>query len=243
MAQNSNSELDKEKTMHPEMDISYDDLLMVSSGVTKDGHPASMATVVIDKINYMGEQAADMQVLLQNAVLYLFHSGGSTVMQADFPRTAAFEFSQAIEILSVFSQNSSDDEYVKNHGFGTVVVPMALYGKISIVFQDVVYFTGFDLPNMEKRLIICFNDLATEVIQAGENIDYAEIEQTVRADLQRQHDKLEEEIQEVQAALEKEQNNNPYQQMIEERYGREDNTDSVGENGQTGSSWIRISKD
>lgn len=236
----------KNNSEQPVLNIKYDELLSVASGIMKDGNPASIATAVIDKISLSGEQTADMQTIMQEAVIYLFHSGGCTVMQADFPKTAAFEFSRVIEILSAYSQNSSDEEYLKTHGFGVFVVPMALYGQVSIVYQDVVYFTGFDLPNMEKRLIICFNDEVTEVICTGDEIDYAEIEQSVMADAQREHDKIEQEIRQVQAELEKEQNENPYQKMIQEKYrhGIITENENIEEDAEPSENrWMRTSKD
>lgn len=223
--------------------IQYEDLILVASGEMENGSPSSIAAVVIDKKNDAGEQIADMQAVLNGAVLNLFASGGCMVVQADFPKENGFEYNKAIDVLSAYLEHSQEENYLKNHGFGMTVVPMVFEGKITIVLQDLVYFTGFDLPNYEKRLILCFNDLMTEVIQTGDEIDYNDIELMVRSQIQREQRQLEDELKAVTDELEEIKKQNPYQQMVQEKLKHSKKEEEKERPSIFTDSWMRSSND
>lgn len=225
--------------------ISYEDLLMVASGTFDTGEPASIGTVVIDKLNSAGEQVPDMEILLQKSMFSFFASGGCLVVQVDFPPTGAFEYSKAIDILATYHANASDEEYVNTHVLGVIVVPMLFQGQITISLRDLVYFTGFDLPNLEKRLIMCFNDLETEVMDTSGMVDYEKLESQIKAEIQREQDKLQEEIDAVNEELENEKKINPYSEALLEKYNQspELNLEKHGEGADDSNKWFRKSKD
>lgn len=224
-----------------EFKIEYEDLILASSGILDNGSPASMATIMVDKISESGEQVADMQITMQSAVLHFFYSGGCLVAQVDFPKTATAEYNRTAYVLSTFMEKSGQPEYLKDHGFGMVIIPMAFYGQITIVAQDLVYFTGFDLPDGSKRLIMCFNDLATQVLQ-NDDIDYAEIEETVKQAAQREEAKLNDELNAVYAELEEVNKSNPYQEMIDEKL-KQDIERQRQSDGTFDDGWIRSAKE
>lgn len=242
-----------------QLNINYEDLLLVSSGVDDEGVPVSLATITIDKVVGDDEQYGEKTITLDKAVMNFFYSGGCLVIQADFASDGGYEYARAVAIMQEFLENANDAEYINNHFFGVVVVPMFLAGQVTIVMQDLVYFTGMDLPDNEKRLIMCFNDLESQVVYAGESVDMKEIENSLRAQIERQIARMDDEIAAINKEIEEANNYNPYQQSLKEQfdrmpgeglhhngedeYGYDDDDDDNGKGSGGSSSWMRSASD
>lgn len=203
-----------------QLNMKYEDLLLIASGELESGEPSSIATVAIDRLTNEGEQVTDMQMIIQSAYFSYFASGGCLVVQIDFPQKARFEYERTINIVSTFLSHSQDEEYLKTHGLGVVVVPMALEGQITMLLQDLVYFTGFDMPEYGTRLIMCFNDLATVVTSSGEEINYEELNAQARAQALREKESIQQQIDAVEQEIYEMENQNPYQQKIQEQLAK-----------------------
>ena len=242
---------DNEGGKDNELNISYEDLMLVASGTDEEGKPVSIVTIAVDRIDDENEQVADNTIMLDKAVFNFYVSGGCLVAEGDFPDDGSFQYGKVIEYLSTYLDNMQDEEYAKHHVLGVVIVPMCLDGKVSVVMPDLVYFTGMDLPDSQKRLIMCFNDLQSQVV-SDMDIDIEEIEKNVRAEIYREQKRTEQEIAAINKEMEDLNNANPYQQNIMDRYsGIPSNSlsgnamdDANGGGGQDmKNTWMRTSKD
>lgn len=240
MSNSENMNIENNETQ-TEFNYTYEQLMMLASGIDEENRPVTAATLAIDKINEDGEQVEDRVVVFDNAVIDFFVSGGCLVMQVDFPANRTHIFKRAVEYISDYLDNAQDEDYAQTHAFGVVAVPMVFRGKISVVLQDLVYFTGFELPNADKRLILCFNDLVTQVIDNGDEINYDEIESNVLAQINREQRQMEDEIAAINQEIEELSKYNPYEENILERYTN--NHENNAENDDSSNKWMRIAKD
>jgi hypothetical protein len=209
---------DEEESYYDEeentLNVTLDDILNIASGVDEDGYPFSSATISIENDNTENRTFRPKTVDITMGEFNFYIDGGCAVMQIDFPHRGMSEYKKVMHICKDWTENKYNN-YSEDVMMSTLVVPRLLKGQIVFMFQDLVYYTGIVLDNLE-RIILCFDNTQSNVIE-NENINYEEIERTVEDELRKEEEELDRQYFEVKKELEEAENVNYYEENIKEK--------------------------
>ena len=197
--------LDLNKNNEPQQEdivLSFEEIINAASGLSIDGQPATAGRIMISQVVEQDVIKNDMESDFGNAVIDFFASGGCMVVQADFAQKDTFCFRKIAEICSTYMTNVGNEAWHENRDLMVVMVPLAFYGDISILLQDLVYFTALNLENGGTRLIMCFNNMLTKLVE-NEDIDYDKIVLEARGAEMREEDDLRSQLQAAEDELKK----------------------------------------
>ena len=200
------------------IEINYQDILYIASGTDKDGSPLSGGTIAIDEI-ISDDETKTLENAPLDCVFAIHCEGGAVVLQCDFSGNQVHEQSKVLKICQNYIDRKNA-EPTNNEVLNVVVVPLQLQGIITLFFQGLTYYTGVDLGNV-KRVILVFDNLLTQVFQ-NPDVDIKEIQASVEAELSRQKAEIEHQIYEAQEELKKYNRDNPFEDMIQEQYSGSD---------------------
>lgn len=196
------------------IELNYQDVLFVASGVDKAGNPKSGGTIAIDQI-----VSEDDTQTLANAPMdcefQIYSEGGAVVLQCDFSGAQIHEQAKVLTICQDYLSRKNENPN-NNEILSVLVVPIPLQGSISILFQGLTYFTGIDFGTV-KRLILVFDNTLTQLFKT-DDVDMKEIQGSIELELKRELESLDNQIFEAQEELRKLQNQNKYEAMVKERF-------------------------
>lgn len=188
------------------------DIMKTANGKDMSGAPNAIASLHVDEINQPVHSRQDIkhiaEVLLKEAVIDIFVSDGCAVVRADFPFHSRFEFNRAQKTAKDWLKDNK-----KNQFLTLSVIPLPLHGQIYLLFDQLVYADGYSLQK-GFRLILCFDNQDTQAFET-EDIDYSQVTADVEAEIRRQEETLDLEIEQ----LEKEQKKyeNSFAQEVEQQ--------------------------
>lgn len=208
--------------MHAIKEITYADIIKLINGSDENGAPYSSACLAVDKIISDDETQTLSNVILKSAEINAYTEGGCCVIEAIFPPNATFERRKAYEICMEWlnqndneNLNENDDSY---NVLSLLVSPLRLCGNLHMLFSNLVYCTDITLEDKRHKLIMCFDNLVTEVYQT-EDIDYEALILQVEQELQYQEDETNRRIQEMKDETKQiEEEQNLYAQHIKKQY-------------------------
>lgn len=175
------------------IELTFEEIINAGSGLSRDGQPASVGRIMINHALDKDTVKNDDEASFGSAIIDYFASGGCIVLQADFPMKNTRDFEHIANICSTYFENVNDEAWHENRDLMVVMIPMAFYGDIVIVLRDLVYFTSINLDNGGIRLIMCFNNTMTQLIE-NEDIDYNAIALEVRGEDAREEEDLQNEL-------------------------------------------------
>lgn len=208
------SELSKnEQIREEELVLDYRDIIRIASGLDADGYPNASAVLAIDSIEEADQISQVASIAFGKAVIDIFANGGCAVVQADFGKDDKFAYSRAVAIAGQWMENMHQPDY-ENKLLSLVVVPMPIGGLIYIVYRGLVYFTSVDIDQQTNRLIMCFDNACTQILE-DEELDINEVSNIVQAELSRQEKEAEMEYLTAQEEYEKAKQENEYREFME----------------------------
>ena len=191
---NLNLNKNNEPQHEEDIELSFEEIINAASGLSADGQPATAGNIMISRLVEEGVVKNDEEASFGTAVIDFFASGGCMVVQADFPMKDTKNFEKIADICSTYMTQVGNEAWHENRDLIAIMVPLAFYGDISIVLQDLVYFTAINLENNGTRLIMCFNNMMTQLVE-NEDIDYNKIVLEARNQEMREEDKLRNDLQ------------------------------------------------
>ena len=211
----------QQNMQNEDMELTFEEIINAASGLTLDGQPATAGNIMISHAIDKDTIKNDSEASFGDAVLDFFASGGCMVVQADFSKRSTRDFERVIEICSDYMIHVGDEAWHENRDLMVIMVPLAFYGDISIVLQDLVYFTAINLDDNGTRLIMCFNNMMTRLME-NEDIDYNKIALELRNEDMREEEQLREELQAAEDELKQlEESENSYASAITQGFTHE----------------------
>jgi len=221
--------------------IDFQDLIKISSGKREDGTSKSVGT--ISEIEAKGISNADenveltekdvktlKEVTLTDSLFHIYASGGCAVIDVELPLKSAFNYRNIMDICKDWMKNLFNEKY-NDRLLSLTIIPLALEGQVSIVFQNLVYYAGMREEDKFK-VILCFDNNATDCYEI-EGINYKEIQATVARELKAEEEELDRQILEVEDAIKKlDEANNPYAEAIKEQYNQKDIIEQINKEEQ-----------
>lgn len=179
------------------LQISLSDLLAVTSGLGEDGEPAAAGMLLITEIQEGKEQARTVEnVVMKNAVFQIYWHGGCSVVTCDFPQNAAMEYARSVETCCNWLKDIHNPDY-DNYMFTLLLTPYILQNYMQLIFTQLVYCSWQNMDNF-FRLTLAFNnnDNASTVLVEDET-DYEMIMASIDAELRRQEEELDAELEDI----------------------------------------------
>ena len=183
-------------------EISVEELYKIASGMASDKSPNAAAQVSRIK----GGEAPDVirEVILDGAVLYFHVFAGCAVIKAEMPATSRFAWQNAKIIyedwLKDKAKAESDDAF--DEYMVMTIFPVALDGNVFPQFPNLVYAEFYEGEKGSLHAIFCYDNISSSVFLT-EGIDINAINAEIDAELMRQEEEMNEEIE----ALEEEEKN------------------------------------
>ena len=236
------------------IEIEISDLIKISNGVDEDGKARSAGSLTITKVNGMYEKSEDeiqekdvktvKEVTVGGSTINMFVQGGCAVVEIDMPAQFAFEYRNMMEILSKWFKDIDNPEY-DDHLLTFSVVPLILGGQITLLFQNIAYYSGIRTDDGYK-LIMCFDNTATEYYEI-EGIDYRAIQMAIEDELRQEEEIIAQQLIEAENELKKiKEEENPYLQNLKAQYGSDleiKESDDDDDDGSKENNYMRVVKD
>lgn len=147
-------------------------------------------------------------------VLNLYLSEGCAVVELEFADENHADYERCLEIVSQWVQVANE-----SHVLSLLIMPTALNGQAGFMFYNPLYYLGYqDADTKKHKLVLCFNNLDTQVVEDNE-IDAAQIAEEVENELKREEAYYHEQLHAVEEEIKQmKQDDNLYQQYITEKY-------------------------
>jgi hypothetical protein len=224
------------------IEVTFEEIIAVASGMTEDGLPASTSSLVINNVISPDEIHSEMEVQFGETPVEIFASGGCIVMQFDFTKTHLFDFNRAMQLCSTYFENISNEEYENTRHLILTVFPFAFYGDLIIACQDLVYFTALDLPDNGKRLLLCFNNNVTQCITT-DGFDYNRELVNIDNEIKREYNELVEKVADAEEEVRRLENTNSYEEKVKSNMSYQNIMNQEETRTTTDNSWMRSSDD
>ncbi len=167
------------------VDISWDELFLLTSGRDQNGVAVSAASLSIETVE---ENPTATTLVFGDGVVELYHKGGCTTVTILIQPP---DYETARKAIEEIKTNKKDL-------LSMMIVPYFFKGEVVIVLSDIVYAELFSLGTSGKKLVVSFNHEGSQVF-ATENSDYEQYIKEFEAESAQMESELMKEIQEAEA--------------------------------------------
>ncbi len=213
------------ENLKDDIEITFSDIIKIADGIGVDGRTKSTGSLNINEIDGFKDMTQEelenideskvktvKQIILTQSVFNIYVSGGCAVLDIDIPVQSGLEYRSVMDACSGWFNRANDSKY-DNQFLSFTLVPLLLGGQITIVFQELVYYSGIQTDEGFK-VILCFDGNLTNCVQL-EGVDVKSINMAIAEEIRLEEEQLDMEIAKVQAEVDRlKEEQNPYARNI-----------------------------
>lgn len=193
-----------------EVELNFDDLLILSTGKDENGIPNSTAILSIEELVDGEKLKRRKEVVIDEGSFGYAIEGGCAVIEIVFDKQNTNQYKRVCDICDAWITNADSKEY-ENRLISLVIMPRVVEGQLVINLEGLVYYLGI-AESDESRVILCFDNNRTNIFET--DIDYKEIQKQVELEIYSEEKELDIKIAETENEIKRLEEENYYDQNI-----------------------------
>lgn len=211
-----------------EIEIDFEDLLILSTGLDENGIPNTTAVLTIEELVDEKILKRRKEVVIDEGSFAYAIEGGCAVVEIILNKQNTNQYKRTCDICNAWLTNKDSEEY-KNRIITLTIMPRVMEGQLVISLEGLVHYLGIAEEN-ESRVILCFDNNRTRIFETG--VDYNEIKNQVELETLNEERELDSKIFETEEEIKKLEEEIYYEENIANvmDVDLEENTNNINKN-------------